>query len=131
MKRIYTVCMVAMLMTALFSCGNKSQQSSDKKEINPIWGMWLQQTPATDVKQEIMFNEDFTGFVFVADTLQYCLQWSQDNNLNVVYKSPAGDVLSDKESKYDVTLNGDTLVLTINEVSDSLNEKRCYLRVRM
>ncbi len=130
MKKTTVTCAMLLLSLVFYSCGNKTQNSSANNKVNPIWGMWLQQEPATEAKREIMFNDDFTGFVFVADTLQYTLQWSQDENLKIKYKNPLDGNAFVNELLFNVTLSQDTLMLETDDVQGQ-SEKKFYLRVRM
>lgn len=107
MKKIFFAIFCIFAIIVFASCNGKD----NKKETNPLWGMWTMY-PQSDVKKEIMFNDDFTGFVFVADTVQYEISWHQENLLEVRYfdmttaKKDKGSVVS-----YETTVLGDTLVL--------------------
>ena len=102
MKRIGYFCILVTFF--IIAC------NSDKK-VDPLWGMWTLQS-SSPVKTEIMFNDDYTGFVFVADTVQFETSWQQDSLLNVAYF----DMTSGKKSlgirkSYSFKIDGDVLIL--------------------
>ena len=69
----------ALLFIAACDSGNK---------VNPLWGLWIQKS-VSGPKTEIMFNDDNTGFVFVADTVTYETKWIQDSLLIINYFEPS------------------------------------------
>lgn len=78
---------------------------------NPLWGLWIQ-VPRIDAKTEIMFNDDNTGFVFVADTVKYETAWKQDSLLQVRYFDTSSSQKSLGELKfYRVSIDGDNMRL--------------------
>ena len=104
MKKAFFVvsAMVAMLFVAACGSGEKT---------NPIWGLWVQK-PAFGPKTEIMFNDDNTGFVFVADTVKYETRWQQDTLLRVIYVEPSAAINPIGEfTFYRVTIDGDVMKL--------------------
>lgn len=112
---------LAVLAVLYVSCtsGNK------EPEVNPLWGMWLQEYPSVATKSEIMFNDDSTGFVFNVDTLVYETRWSGDDVIKVQYNSYNGGELHGLEKSYKVSVVQDTLTL-LDETDGT--EKR-YIRV--
>ena len=99
----YFVMLSAVVAMLVASC------SGDKT--NPIWGMWTLPSESP-VKTEIMFTDDFTGFVFVADTVQFETSWQQDSVLRVNYfDMAAGRKGLGIQKIYSVTVDGDVLTL--------------------
>ena len=43
---------------------------SDSK-VNPLWGMWTLQSEQSGAKTEIMFTDDYTGFVIVDEDVKF------------------------------------------------------------
>ena len=92
----------AMLLIAACESGNKT---------NPLWGLWVQK-PIFGAKTEIMFNDDHTGFLFVADTVQYETRWFQDSLLRVSYMDGATlQRIPGMLKSYRVTIDGDKMKL--------------------
>lgn len=112
----------------LLSCGGKKNEP--QPAVNPLWGMWVQQEPAVESKRELMFTEDNTGFVFVADTFSCSLRWKQTSMLNVffIHKNDTGFCTVDK--KYNMSIDADTLFL--HDVAATENEpaESKYVRFR-
>lgn len=78
---------------------------------NPLWGLWTQK-PIFGPRTEIMFNDDNTGFVFVADTVKYETAWKQDSLLQVRYFDASSSYKSLGELKfYRVSIDGDNMKL--------------------
>ncbi|MBR3883269.1 MAG: hypothetical protein IKJ31_00700 [Bacteroidaceae bacterium] len=121
MNRFSVSVFALLLISFLATC----KSNKEEKSANPLWGLWLQVEPVTSSKCELMFNEDFSGFVFNADTLVSQTTWSHNDVLKVNYS--ANSIHGVVETVvYDCILNADTLVL--NDKS-SLACKR-YLRVK-
>lgn len=89
-----------------------------EEKANPIWGLWLQK-PVFGPKTEIMFNDDNTGFVFVADTVKYETTWSEDSLLRVFYREASSqqNSLGDVKS-YKVKIDGDVMLLEEKKTGD-------------
>lgn len=124
MKKYTKVMLMAAavcLMVAMASCGGKKAP-----EVNPIWGMWMQEYPATSTKSEIMFNDDSTGFVFNVDTLVYETRWVEDGELKIEYKSGNGDALNGKTVSYKASVVEDTLEL----VDKASGTETRYIRIK-
>lgn len=120
MRKIVLYSATLLLLFVFVSCENK-------KRVNPLWGLWVQIEPKTASKAEVMFNEDFTGFVFNADTLVCETRWKQNDMLKVTYlPAVATTGGSQYERAFDCMLAVDTLVLVDNASSASTR----YLRVR-
>ncbi len=102
-KSIFIIsAMVAMLFVAACGFGEKT---------NPLWGLWTQK-PIFGPKTEIMFNDDNTGFVFVADTVKYETTWKQDSLLRVNFFETSSSKKSMGEFKsFKVTIDGDAMKL--------------------
>lgn len=123
MKRLKIRAMlIATLMITAYSCAD----SVKKQEINPLWGMWVQNFPQTSTKNEIMFNDDSTGFVFNVDTLVYETQWKGENEIEIQYKSNNNATLNGYTIKYKAEVVEDTLTLQ-EEISGKLTR---YIRIR-
>jgi hypothetical protein len=59
-----------------------------------------------------MFNDDNTGFVFVADTVQYETAWQQDSLLRVRYfEAASAKKTLGKFKFYRVSIDGDAMKL--------------------
>ena len=101
-KRSFLFSAVAAMLLVAACSGNKT---------NPLWGMWTQK-PIFGPRTEIMFNDDNTGFVFVADTVKYETTWQQDSLLRVNFfeSSSAKKTLGEFRS-FRVTINGDEMKL--------------------
>ena len=101
MKKYFLI-IATIVSLVIIACG---------KSTNPLWGMWILQTPSP-VRTEVMFNDDNTGFVFMADEVRFETTWTQDTLLHVKYKdtfsSNTGLGLS---RSYSVTLDGNNLKL--------------------
>ena len=99
MKKIFFAFSALVVMLFMAGCNNT----------NPIWGLWTQE-PALVQKTEIMFNDDNTGFVFVADTAKYETKWQQDSLLIVKYVDPYAKEATESKS-YRVSIDGNTMKL--------------------
>lgn len=103
MKKTFLIISAVAAMLIVASC------SGDKT--NPLWGMWTQK-PIFGPKTEIMFNDDYTGFVFVADTVKYETTWQQDSLLRVNFFEASSSKKSLGEFKsFRVTIDGDEMKL--------------------
>lgn len=91
---------------------------------NPILGMW-QQCGCSE-KSEIMFNEDYTGFVFESDTLFCEMQWRQDELLSVHYSLVTDSATLTTKLNYEVSFLNDTLLL----YNVDSNTQSKFMRVR-
>ena len=76
---------------------------------NPLLGMWQQCSCST--KSEIIFNEDFTGFVFDCDTLFCEIQWRYDELLAVDFSLITDASRITAKVLYNVDFINDTLLL--------------------
>ena len=104
MKKNLLFIFASAVVACIMSC-------SDSK-VNPLWGMWTLQSEQSGAKTEIMFTDDFTGFVFVADTVQFETSWQQDSVLRVNYfDMAAGRKGLGIQKAYSVTVDGDILTL--------------------
>ena len=104
MKKSFLIILAVAAMLFVAACsGNK---------VNPLWGLWTQK-PVFGPKTEFMFNDDNTGFVFVADTVQYETMWSQDSLLRVnFYETSSPRTLApDVFKSFRVTIDGDKMKL--------------------
>lgn len=99
MKKYFFV-IAAIVSLMIVACGNSS---------NPLWGMWILHSPAP-VKTEVMFNDDNSGFVFMADEVCFETTWTQDTLLHVKYKDTHKGIKFSRS--YTVNLAGDSLKLT-------------------
>lgn len=99
---------VIALVAIIFSSRREVQPPADA-HANPILGMWRQYE--SDKKTEIMFNEDYTGFVFDSDTLFSELAWRQDDCLSVHYSLTIDSVRIMEKHRYNVSFLSDTLFL--------------------
>ena len=120
------------LAVVLVSCGGKKQEQATVeaqavKVESPVLGLWVQQEPATEGKREIMFNEDRTGFVFVADTLHSRIKWEQGSSLNVTFEHKNGAV---EEAVYTYTVNADTLCLGACDAKGDVGAVSSYVRFK-
>ena len=125
MKRI-VFCFAASLL--FFSCGGKKTEK--EPVINPLWGMWVQQEPVMESKCEMMFTEDYKGFVFMADTFYCKMAWRQDSLLRIYFVNTADTVTPPTLRKFRMAINEDTLLLkeTAAEGGESLTQK--YIRFK-
>lgn len=121
MKFIY-IAMLAMSLTSCFGGNSKTNSASD---VNPLWGLWVQMYPDTEAKSEIMFNDDCTGFLFIADTLVAETIWEQSDVVSVRFSSSVNSTLHGIERIYDVQIDADTLSLIDKTTGLETN----YLRV--
>ncbi len=103
MKKSFLLISAVATMLFVAACGGE--------KVNPLWGLWTQK-PVFGPKTEIMFNDDNTGFVFVADTVMYETKWQQDSLLRVSYfgtELPRKHV--GKFKTFRVTIDGDKMKL--------------------
>ena len=102
-KSFFVISAVAAMLFVAACSGNK---------VNPIWGLWTQK-PIFGPKTEFMFNDDNTGFVFVADTVQYETTWTEDSLLRVSFfeASSPRTLVSDDFKSYRVIIDGDNMKL--------------------
>ncbi|MBQ7361643.1 MAG: hypothetical protein IJW68_04025 [Bacteroidaceae bacterium] len=99
MKKYFVIASVVVAMIVA---------ACSEKETNPLWGMWILKS-TSPIKTEIMFNDDNTGFVFVADTVRFETSWQQDSLLNVhMFDMTVGKSLGMKKS-YRVTIDGNEM----------------------
>ncbi len=121
---IFAVSLLAMLV----ACGGKKQEQVQAVKVkSPVLGLWVQQEPATESKCEIMFNEDKTGFVFVADTLHSRIKWEQGSSLNVTFEHKNGAV---EQAVYIYNVNADTLCLGTCGSDGSVETVNSYVRFK-
>lgn len=129
MKNVFfsLMCVAALLLTA---CGNKAQKSL-VDDYGDMLGLWVLQEPQRDAKWEMMFNEDSTGFVFVADTFHCSFSWlPNDDVIDVKYLYNNGGVKYTIANKFKHALDADTLILQeIGEGGAELVKNR-YLRFK-
>ena len=96
------VAFVAMFIAA--SC------SGDK--VNPLWGMWTLQGDQSGTKTEIMFTDDYTGFVIINEDVQYETSWQQDSLLRVSYfEMASGNKSLGVRKTYSIEIDGNTLTM--------------------
>lgn len=101
MKKLFFLISVFTIMLFVAGC----------EKPNPLWGLWMQ-TPKFGPKTEIMFLDDNTGFVFVADTAKYETTWKQDSLLQVRYFDASSSQKSLGELKcYKVSIDGNNMKL--------------------
>ena len=67
---------VALLFTA---CAGGQSEKPSAPYYSDMLGLWVLQQPDGAAKLELMFNEDSTGFVFVADTFHCGISWQPDS----------------------------------------------------
>lgn len=92
--------------------GNKTEQAAATKDYSELLGMWVLQQQQDSAKLEMMFNEDSTGFVFVADTFHCGIKWQPDSSLiDVRYLYSTNGIKFAIEKRYSPTLDADTLFL--------------------
>ena len=119
----------ALLFLLLFvSCGGEKKEQPAAKIIDPVWGLWVLQTPDGGTKFEIMFNENKSGFLFVNDALKFKIEWEQDSLLHVRYKNPANIAEVVETKSFKKTLKADTLWL--KDVMNENSEQMKYLRFK-
>ena len=96
------VALVAMFIAA--SC------SGDK--VNPLWGMWTLQGGQSGTKTEIMFTDDYTGFVIINEDVKYETSWQQDSILRVNYfEMESGKKGLGVQRTYSIDVDGNTLTM--------------------
>ena len=102
MKKYFVIALALIcLLVVAGSCGKKT---------NPLWGLWTLNS-TSPVKTEFMFNDDNTGFIFVADTVRFETSWTQDSLLNLqMFDMNIGKSISIYR-KYRVNIDGNTLKL--------------------
>lgn len=122
MKKIFLIILASSLFAA---CGNKKTEP-EAPAVNPLWGMWALQEPATDAKVEMLFTEDSQGFVFVADTMNCYTIWSEDSLLKIRYVYRNDSVPHSYRKFYKMKIDADTLFL--DEVGDSAAVKSRFVR---
>ena len=104
MKKSFILISAVASMLLVAACGSG-------EKTNPLWGLWMQK-PVFGPKTEIMFNDDNTGFVFVADTVQFETKWQQDSLLRVNYFEVSSSQKTHGEFKYyRVEIDGDMMKL--------------------
>ncbi len=110
------------------SCSGAGKKAETEPAVNPLWGMWVQQEPATDAKREILFTEDNKGFVFVADSFHCTTHWRQDSLLYILFVQKSDTARPAVSKRYGFAIDADTLYL--NERSDSASVESRYIRFR-
>ncbi len=117
MKKILSFLIV---MAAIF-CASSCNDS----KVNPLWGMWTLQTDESGAKTELMFTDDFTGFVIIDEDVKYETSWQQDTLLRVSYF----DMSTDKKGLgirkvYSVDIDGNELTMKDVESGEVSKYKR-------
>ena len=104
MKKNLLFIFASALVACIISC-------SDSK-VNPLWGMWTLQSEQSGSKTEIMFTDDYTGFVIVDEDVKYETSWQQDSVLRVNYfEMSTGKKGLGVRKTYSVDVDGDILTL--------------------
>ena len=119
---VLLIAIVAVVVMILLP--NRSDAPLYNAHSNPILGMW-QQCGCSE-KSEIMFNEDYTGFVFESDTLFCEMQWRQDELLSVHYSLVTDSATLTTKLNYEVSFLNDTLLL----YNVDSNTQSKFMRVR-
>ena len=103
MKKSFLIISAVAAMLFVAACSGE--------KTNPLWGLWTQK-PIFGAKTEIMFNDDNTGFVFVADTVMYETRWMQDSLLRVsYYETNSPQKIKGVLKSFRVTVDGDKMKL--------------------
>ena len=116
--------LIVVVLVAIIFLSRRQVPAPVDAHANPILGMWRQYE--SDKKTEIMFNEDYTGFVFDSDTLFSELSWRQDDCLSVHYSLTIDSVRIVEKHRYNVSFLSDTLLL--HEIDNGVVSK--FGRVR-
>ena len=99
MKKHFLI-IATIVSLVIVACGNKSKA---------LWGLWILQSPEP-FKTEVMFNDDNSGFVFMADDVRFETTWTLDTMLHVDYKDTFKGIRFSRN--YTMELDGDKLKLT-------------------
>lgn len=126
MKKFLIFVYSLVLIVVVTGCNNTKEPETDK-----LWGMWLEVSQSgvrmedsvqvaftefaadfPDKKNEIMFNEDSTGFNFRNDTVSFLSTWTRNDSVIFVKWFTANDSVSKLVYQSDLmilTLTDDTL----------------------
>lgn len=125
---VYTFIAAATISFA--ACGSGNEKKPTAENVNPLWGMWIRQEPSASAKWEIMFNEDNTGFVFVADTLLCRTQWKCDSLLHVDFLPQNDSTVCAVSKRFEAAIDADTLLLRCMNVAEGEPAESRYMRYK-
>lgn len=114
----------------LVACGGKKDEAAVPDYSNML-GLWMLQEPQLESKWEIMFNEDSTGFIFVADTFHCGIAWQPDSaliNVDFLYKNYG--LKYSIRRKFNAVVDADTLWLQEIAADGTPQTKDKYLRYK-
>ncbi len=117
MKKILSFIVASVAIISISSCGGN--------KVNPLWGMWTLQTEQSGAKTELMFTDDYTGFVIVDEAVQYETSWQQDTLLRVNYfEMSTGKKGLGVRKTYSFDIDGDNLTMKDVETGEVSKYKR-------
>lgn len=106
---IFSILAAALLFTA---CGGSKSEKTETPYYSEMLGLWVLREPVNDSKLELMFNEDSTGFVFVADTFHCGISWQPDSSIiDALYHYRMKGMKFSVPRKFDYSVLCDTLFL--------------------
>ena len=108
--RLSVFSVIVTIALLLVACGGNNKKSS--ADYSEILGLWVLEGAQGDAKKEIMFNEDSTGFVFVADTFHCGISWQPDSAvINAEYHYRMQGMKFSIPRRFDYSVSCDTLFL--------------------
>ncbi len=127
--RLSVFSVIVTIALLLVACGgNNKKYSADYSE---ILGLWVLEGAQGDAKKEIMFNEDSTGFVFVADTFHCGISWLPgENSIDVKYNYNKNGIKSSVTKVLKPVIVVDTLTLQEIATGGAQAEITKYIRYK-
>ena len=111
---------VALLFAA---CGGGRSEKPAAPYYSDMLGLWVLQQPDGAAKLELMFNEDSTGFVFVADTFHSAV-------INAEYHYRMQGMKFSIPRRFDYSVSCDTLFLREIAEDGSLSPVSRFVRFK-
>ena len=119
---------VALLFTA---CGGGRSEQPAAPYYSDMLGLWVLQQPDGAAKLELMFNEDSTGFVFVADTFHCGISWQPNSAvINAEYHYRMQGMKFSIPRRFDYSVSCDTLFLREFAEDGSLSPVSRFVRFK-
>lgn len=120
---------IGLISLSFAACGGNQKKSA--ADYSDIFGLWVQQEPQTAAKWEIMFTEDSTGFVFVADTFHCGISWLPGSSfIDVKYNYTNSGAESSITKRLKPFVTGDTLLLQEIAADGTPSLKSKYIRFK-
>lgn len=127
--RLSVFSVIVTIALLLVACGGNNKKSS--ADYSEILGLWVLEGAQGDAKKEIMFNEDSTGFVFVADTFHCGISWLPgENSIDVKYNYNKNGIKSSVTKVLKPVVVVDTLTLQEIATGGAQAEITKYIRYK-